>query len=115
LSPDKASSEKIHIKVKKIVVSGGLPERSVKTMIERAMPAINMCYRAASGNHSIPKGEAVFTLVVGPDGRVIKASMEKCQGKYNNFERCMVKILKALQFPANAGRKDVIVTITFIL
>jgi hypothetical protein len=41
--------------------------------------------------------------------------MEKGQSRYKDFERCMVKSLKALQFPANAGRKDVVVTTTFIL
>jgi hypothetical protein len=35
--------------------------------------------------------------------------------EYINFERCMVKILKALQFPAKAGRKDVVIKISFIL
>jgi len=140
LSADKASSEKTHMGVRKIVVSGGLPERSVKTVIERAMPVINNCYRVASGQQSSPKGEVVFILVVGPDGRVIKllhnfiergsaapkkrkllhnqvrtGSMEKGQSKYKEFERCIVKRLKALQFPTKAGRKNVVVKITFIL
>jgi Ca-activated chloride channel family protein len=113
LTSDKASSEKIHVEVKKIVVSGGLPEHSFKMVIERAMPAIKSCYKAASVQNQ--KGEVVFTLVVGTDGQVTKASMEKAQSKYKDFERCMVKILKALQFPARAGRKDVVVKITFIL
>jgi Ca-activated chloride channel family protein len=143
LSPDTTSSEKINIEVKEIVVSGGLPERSVKAVIESAMPVINNCYRK---EHSSPKGEVVFTLVIGPDGRVIKllhnfierglsasgsprrsekrkllcsrvttGSIEKGQSKYKDFERCMVKMLKALQFPAKAGREEVVVTITFIL
>jgi hypothetical protein len=41
--------------------------------------------------------------------------MEKGHSGYKNFERCMVKILKTLQFPAKAGRKEVLVKITFIL
>jgi hypothetical protein len=54
-------------------------------------------------------------MLVGPDGRVTKGSMEKGQSRYKDFERCMVKRLKALQFPAKAGRKEVVVKITFIL
>jgi len=139
LASDKASSEKIPIEVKKIAVSGEIPEGSVKTVIERAIPAIKSCYKAASGKRACPKGEVVFTLVVGPDGRVIKllcnfiergcaapkkgnpcnrvttGSMGKGQSRYKEFERCMVKILKAVQFPAKAGRKHVVVKITFIL
>jgi Ca-activated chloride channel family protein len=113
LTSDKASSKKIHMEVKKIAVSGDLPEGSVKTVIERAMPAIKSCYKATSGHH--PKGEVVFTLVIGPDGRVTKGSMEKGQSGYKGLERCMVKILKALHFPAKAGRNHVLVKITFIL
>ncbi len=111
----KASSEKIHVEVRKIVVSGGLQEHSFKTVIESAMPVINTCYRAALGQQSCPKGKVVFDLVIGPDGRVTEGSMEKGQSKYKAFERCMVKILKALQFPAKAGRKHAVVKITFIL
>ena len=103
------------MELRKIVVSEGLSEGSVKTVIESTMPAINICYRAASGQQSIPKGEVVFTLVVGPNGRVKKGSMEKAQSGYKGFERCMVKRLKALKFPAKAGRKEVVVKITFLL
>ena len=112
---DKAASEKISMEVKKIVVSEGLAECSVKTLIERTMPVINNCYRMASGQQSIPKGEIVFTLIVGPDGRVRKGYMEKDQSRYRAFEHCVVRRLKALQFPAKAGRKDVTVKIFFIL
>ncbi|UCF57257.1 MAG: AgmX/PglI C-terminal domain-containing protein [Deltaproteobacteria bacterium] len=115
LSSDKASSEKIYMKVRKIVVSEGLPERSAEGVIKRAMLAINKCYRKTSGQASSLKGEVVLTLVVGPDGRVAKAYMEKGQDTYKDFERCMVKKLKALQFPAKAGRKDVVVKITFVM
>ena len=112
---DKAISKKLSIELRKIVVSEGMAESSVKTLIERAMPVINNCYRAASGQESSPKGEVVFTLVVGPDGRVTKGYMEKSKSRYKAFEHCIVRRLKALQFPAKAGRKDVVIKITFIL
>ena len=115
LSSDKPSFDKIHMELKKILVSEGLPKSSVKSAIERAMPAINNCYRAALGQQPSPKGEVVFNLVVGPDGRVTKGFMENGQSRYKDFEHCMVKRLKALQFPANARKKDVVVKITFLL
>jgi Ca-activated chloride channel family protein len=113
-APGSALSEKILFAVKEVAVSGGLPEHPFKTAVEQAMPAINACYRA-SGSQSIPKAEVLFTLLVGPDGRVTKASMEKTQGRYKDFERCVVKRLKALRFPARAGGNEVLVTITFAL
>jgi Ca-activated chloride channel family protein len=115
LIADKGSSGKIHMEVREIAVSEGLPERSVKTVIAGAVPVLENCYRAALGRQSCPQGEAAFTLVIGPDGRVTKADMEKCRGRYTDFERCMVKLLTHLQFPAKAGRKEVVVKITFAL
>jgi Ca-activated chloride channel family protein len=109
---DKAS-EKIHMALKEFAVSGGAPVHPYKTVIESALPVINACHRSGSG--SIPKGEVVFTLVVGADGRVKKGSMQENQSRYKDFERCMVKSLKALQFPNKMGGKEVIVKITFIL
>lgn len=112
---DKATSEKISMEVRKIVISEGLVECSFKTLIERAMPVINNCYRMASGQQSKPNGEVVFTLIVGPDGRVREGYMEKDQSRYKAFEHCVVRRLKALQFPAKLGRKDVTVKIFFTL
>lgn len=115
LSPDKEFSRKIHMEASKIMVSEGLTEDAVKRVIQMALPVMNNCYRVASGQQSIPKGEVVFTLIVGPDGRVTKAYLEEAQNRHKDFEDCMVKRLKALEFKAKPGRKDVVVKISFIL
>jgi outer membrane biosynthesis protein TonB len=54
-------------------------------------------------------------LIVGPDGRVKKAQIEKGKEKYKDFEQCVVKWLKNLKFPMQTGGKDTLVTITFAL
>jgi Ca-activated chloride channel family protein len=113
--PTHADSEKIPMELKKIVVSEGLARRSVKSVIEKDMGALNSCYKTASERPSSLKGEIVFTLVVGPEGRVTKVSVEKGKNRDKHFEQCMIKRLKALKFAAQAGRKTVKVTITFTL
>jgi Ca-activated chloride channel family protein len=70
-------SEKILMKLTKVAVAGGLSENSVRHVIERDMPAIKACTRQASGQRSRPKGQVSFTLVIGPDGSVKKAQIEK--------------------------------------
>jgi Ca-activated chloride channel family protein len=111
----KGVSEKIQVEVRKIEVSKGLPEGHVKEVIERAMPVIGNCAKPATGRESIPTGEVVFYLVIGPEGDVLKAFMEKGRTEYNNFEECVVKSLKTLQFLAKVGRKEVGVKIVLIL
>ncbi|MEE9611169.1 MAG: VIT domain-containing protein [Desulfatiglandales bacterium] len=115
LKPPAADSRKIRMEVRRIAVSEGLAERSVKSIIENEIGAINNCYKAASGRQFNLKGEVVFTLVVTPEGRVMKVSMEKGKNKDKHFEQCMTERLKALQFPSQAGRKTVKVTITIVL
>ncbi len=109
---DKAS-EKIHMAVKEVAVSGGALVHPFKTVIESALAAINTCYREGSG--SCPKGEVVFTMVVEPDGRVKNASMRGDQSRFEDFARCTVKMLTALQFQAREGGNEVLVKITFTL
>lgn len=108
-------SEKIQIKLSKVAVAEGLSENAVMKVIERDMPAINACFKQASGQRSTPKGQVVFTVVIGPDGRIKNAQIEKGKEKYKNFEQCVVKTLKTLKFPVQTGRKDMVVTITFAL
>jgi Ca-activated chloride channel family protein len=108
-------SEKILMKLTKVAVAGGLSENSVRHVIERDMPAIKACTRQASGQRSRPKGQVSFTLVIGPDGSVKKAQIEKEKEKFKDFERCVVKSLKTLKFPVKTGSKGMEVTITFAL
>ena len=103
------------MKISKVLVSEGLSKKVVRGVIEREMPAIDACYKQGSWQGSRPNGHVVFTLVIGPDGRVKKAQIEKGKEKYKGFEQCVVKWLKTLKFPVQTGGKDMEVTITFAL
>ncbi len=111
----KGISEKIQVELRKIEVSEGLSEAYVKEMIERAMPAIQNCDRSGAGDKSIPIGEVVFNLVIGPEGNVLKVYMEKGRTAYDDFEKCTIKSLKKLRFSGKMGRKEVDVRIVLIL
>jgi Ca-activated chloride channel family protein len=104
----KGTSEKTQVELRKIEVSKGLSEAHVKEVIERAMPVIGNCDKSTTG-------EVVFYLVIGPEGNVLKAYMEKGRTEYNDFEECVVKSLKRLQFLVKVGRKEVGVKIVFTL
>jgi Ca-activated chloride channel family protein len=115
LSSLRKPSEKSRIKIRKVMVTEGLSEDAVKKVVKRYMPGINACYKQGSGEQSRPEGKVAFTLVIGPDGRVKKAHIEKGKEKYKGFEQCVVKWLKTLKFPVQTGGKDMEVTITFAL
>ena len=115
LSCFRKPSEKSQMTLSKVSVAEGLSEDTVKKVMEKDMPVIEACYKQGSGQGSMPKGQVAFTLVISPDGRVKKAWIEKGKEKYKGFEQCVVKWLKTLKFPVQAGDKDMAVTITFAL
>jgi len=108
-------SEKVQMKISKVSVTEGLSEDSVRNIIERDLHAINACYRQNSGQRSRPKGHVVFTLVIGRDGRVKKAQIEKDKEEYKDLAQCVINRFKTLRFPVQTGRKDMEVTITLAL
>ena len=84
-------------------------------VIEKEVPAIDACFKQASGQRPRSKGQVAFTLVIGPDGRVKDTQVEKGKEKYRDFEPCVLKCLKTLKFPVQTGHRDMEVTITFAL
>ena len=115
LSSVQKPSEKGQMKFIKVSVTEGLSEDSVRKIIERDLHAMNACYKQGSGQRSRPTGHVVFILVIGPDGRVKKAQIEKDKEGYTELAQCVAKRLKALRFPVQTGRKDMEVTITLAL
>jgi Ca-activated chloride channel family protein len=115
LSASLKPSEKTQIKLSKVLVTEGLSENAVRNVIERDMPAMNTCYKQGLWHGCAPKGQLVFTLVVGPDGRVRKVQMKSGKEAEKGFAQCVIKRLKTLKFPVHAGRKDMQVAITFAL
>ncbi|MBA7668916.1 hypothetical protein ES703_77036 [subsurface metagenome] len=112
---DTAGIEGNHIQLKNIAVTEGLSKNSTRKLIEKNMPAINYCYTQISGKQGKLKGEIVVTLVVGSEGRVIKADANRGKMEIKNIERCIVQKLRELHFPAPERGGNVTVTITFIL
>ena len=111
---DTAGIEGNHIQLKNIAVTEGLSKNSTRKLIEKNMPAINYCYTQVSGKQGKLKGEIVVTLVVDPEGRVIKVDANRGKMEIKNIERCIVQKLRELHFPApeRGGNVTVIITLT---
>ncbi|MBU4425318.1 MAG: AgmX/PglI C-terminal domain-containing protein, partial [Proteobacteria bacterium] len=109
---DTAGIEGNHIQLKNIAFTEGLSKNSTQKLIEKNMPAINYCYTQVSGKQGKLKGEIVVTLVVDPEGRVIKVDANRGKMEIKNIERCIVQKLRELHFPAPERGGNVTVTIT---
>lgn len=101
----------LHLQVENITVSEGLSERQVRTVIQKLLPTLDTCFSHAPNGDR--QGKAVFTLIIGLDGRVDRVITGKIVFNDKILERCMVRHLKTLQFPAPTGHKMVKISATF--
>jgi Ca-activated chloride channel family protein len=107
--------EGIHIELGNIVVQNGLSKRSIQRLLEKHMHSINLCYEQVSGSQSKLKGEVIFRLVIDPQGRVTSVHVDTNTTKDKELERCIMKELTKLHFPAPERSKNVKVSISFTL
>jgi hypothetical protein len=96
-------------------VNGVLTETLVRSTVMKELEAINRCIKKTGIEKSSLKGEGVFTLLVGPDGRVKEVRVEKGSAAPEDLSRCIQEILKTMRFHADSGRQDVTLKLTFSL
>ena len=111
---DKARSE-TYIRLKKLTVSEGLSSDSVRSVIEKNIPALNLCCKQTAEAPSRLKGEVEFRLVVDHDGKVTRIAVADSRKRFKKIEQCIMQHLKKLYFQAPAGAGNVTVTVTFNL
>ena len=112
---DKPAPETIHVKLGNITVTGGLSKKTVEALFKQHIPSIELCRKAASKIVSDLRGKVVFSLTIDPSGQVtqVRAMGGKIQDK--ELERCMIKKLRQLAFPAPHSGNAVTITVTFHL
>ena len=108
-------SDQRTIRLSKIEVVGGLKDEVARSAVMKEMDAINRCFKRTGIEKSSLKGEWIFTLLVGPDGRVKEGRIETGPATTEELSRCILEILKAIRFHADSGRQDVILKLTFSL
>ena len=112
---DKEEHKRIHIKLGKISVTGGLKRETIITILEKSIPSVNRCYDKKPWWQWNVKGEFTFKLTVDSSGRVIKVSRIAGIKKVKALEDCIIAKLKILQFPFPKGSKESTITVTFFL
>ncbi len=112
---DKEEHKRIHIKLGKISVSGGLKREAIIAILEKFIPSANRCYDKKPWWQWNVKGEFVFKLTVDSSGRVRKVIRMAGTKKVKALEDCIIQKLKTLQFLSSKGSKEGTITVTFIL
>jgi Ca-activated chloride channel homolog len=114
----KNADEEIDLKtlrLSKIEVIGDLSETVARNAVLKEMDTIKRCFKSLGIEKASLQGEWIFTLLVGPDGRVKQGRIQKGSGSNEALSRCILETLRATQFQADAGRQDVTLKLTFSL
>jgi Ca-activated chloride channel family protein len=98
-----------------IRVTGDLPEKSIRTVLQKHLASLDACWRQALGKQPDLKKTIVFTLIIDSSGRVTEVKPGKGCGEKSAVERCMIRELKNLNFPATAPGKKSMVRIRFVV
>jgi len=112
---DATSYDKSTIELGEVIVTGDLPEKSIRELLKKHIRSFNICFQQTLEKQSDLKGKIVFKMVIDPAGRVTKVDPDKGAKKESEFKRCMLQELKKLHFPASKGGKKSMVLITFVL
>ena len=107
----RSATAKIHMKIKGITVSEGLSREAIRKLLESHIPSLRACCKQASGSKKELKGKCVFRLVIDQTGRVTEVSVVKSDLKNRAIEKCIIKKLKNIVFPAPAGGRKGVITI----
>lgn len=103
----------LRLRVENITVSEGLSDREVLEALRKILPSIDKC--APPSPEGGRKNRAAFTLIIGRDGRVERIMAEKARFKDKALERCVVRYLKTLRFPAPTGNKTVTILLSLTI
>lgn len=112
---NKEDHKRIHIKLGKISLRGGLKREAIIAILEKSIPSVNRCYDKKPWWQWNVKGEFIFKLTVDSSGRVRKVIRMAGTKKVKALEDCIIQKLKTLQFLSSKGSKEGTITVTFIL
>ncbi len=96
------------------VVMGSIDKDAILAAILAHKDEFRLCYeREINAERANLQGNIVTAFTIGPSGRVNKAGVQSTTMRYAPVERCVVDVLKRIEFPAPAGGGVVSVTFPF--
>ncbi len=96
------------------VVMGSIDKDAILAAILAHKDEFRLCYeREINAERKNLQGNIVTAFTIGPSGRVNKAGVQSTTMRYAPVERCVVDVLKRIEFPVPAGGGVVSVTFPF--
>ena len=86
------------------IILGSLDPRLIKSAIESKKDQFRLCYEKEINAQSPDLAGSVLTsFVIGPTGRVVQSGLVSSTLKNANTERCILKVIRTIQFPRPKG------------
>ncbi len=96
------------------VIMGAVDADAIRRAIEAHRDEFRYCYeKEINAETKAAAGKVTSSFVIGSSGRVTQAGVETTTLKNANIERCVVQVIKRIEFPAPKGGGIVQITYPF--
>ncbi len=88
----------------KTVVLGGLDPNDIRRILAENIDKFRYCYqRALDTSNAAFDGIVTMDFIIGASGHVTKAAVKRERGLPDDVKKCVVNVLKGIQFPEPPG------------
>jgi|GEM_PF-1288528 len=98
----------------KIVYKGSLSRETIQRTVKGSLSSIRRCYEAELQKQPGLRGKLVVAWTIGPLGRVTAASASQNTVGSVDVERCVVRVVRAMEFVPPKNGRDVVVHYPFV-
>ena len=89
-----------------IKIEGALEPAPAEDLFHANKPFLNQCYQDVLPQNPTLAGKVKLKFTINPDGTISKSKISETDLKNSDFEKCISKRIKAIQFPkSNDGEK----------
>jgi TonB family protein len=96
-------------------VRGSLDKEVIRGVIHRHLFEVRHCYQTELARTPNLQGRVTVQLVIGPEGTVVRSSVQSSTLGNSNVEQCIARVVQRWQFPKPLGGGVVIVNYPFVL
>lgn len=104
----------VRIRPGKTMVRGSLDKDVIRRVIRKSQNQVRYCYERALVNNPELAGRITVKFVISAEGNVIKAAIASTSLENEGVEKCVVRVVRRMRFPAPQGGGIVVVNYPFI-
>lgn len=105
--PVTAAPQSPTLKLNHLNIDGPLAQDAARRAVDKSLPALEKCYAARAKKGASPAGVVSLRLLVGENGKVAGATVERPASSHDELRRCLQNKGLDIRFPRAGGHTTV--------